>query len=219
MKNVMVYLNGKYVKKSDAKVSFLDHGLLYGDGVFETLRAYNKKIFRLDKHIKRLYGSAKNIYLKIPLKSIKINYIINKLINVNKLNNVYIRITVTRGYGEPGINPGLCKLPTVIVYAKEFQGCPDGIYSRGVDAATVSTRKNYPEAINPSVKSCNFLNNIIAGIEAKSKKAFEGIMLSKEGSVTEGCVSNIFISTGDTLITPPAQVGVLEGITRQAVQA
>ncbi len=217
MKNVIVYLNGRYLKKSDAKVSFLDHGLLYGDGVFETLRAYNKKIFRPDEHFKRLHNSAKKIYLKIPLNSIKLNYIIYKLIKLNNLRNAYIRVTVTRGPGEPGINPGLCKSPTQAVYVKEFKGYTDGIYSKGVDAVTVSTMKNHPEAINPSIKSCNFLNNIIAGIEAKSKNAFEGIMLSREGWVAEGCVSNIFISAGNTLLTPPPGVGALDGITRREV--
>lgn len=213
----MVYLNGEYVKKADARVSFLDHGLLYGDGVFETLRSYNKKVFRLNEHIKRLSESAKQIFLKIPLKKSKIEYIIYKLISNNELNDAYIRITVTRGAGEPGINPGLCKSPTVIVYVKEGRVYPDEMYSKGVEAAIVSVRKISPGALEPSIKSCNFLNSIVAGIEAKSKNAFEGIMLSREGWVAEGCVSNVFINVNDTLITPPLEVGVLGGITRKAV--
>jgi len=217
MKEQTVYLNGKYLKKSRAKVSFLDHGLLYGDGVFETLRVYEKKVFKTKAHINRLFTSADNIFLNIPLNFERIKYIIYKLISLNSIINGYVRITVTRGTGEPGLDLSLCKAPTVIVYAKELRKYPSEFYSKGVSAIIASTVKNHPLAINPSVKSCNFLNNIMAKAEAGGNRAFEAIMLSTEGHVTEGSFSNVFIVMNDMLLTPPLETGLLGGITRNVV--
>ena len=209
----VVYLNGKYVRKDRARVSFLDHGLLYGDGVFETIRSYDGRVFGLTEHYNRLRESAGNIFLKIPLKLNDLIIIINSLLRKNKLNNAYIRITVTRGEGEPGLSAGKCGKPTVIVYAKRINTLPGVIYKRGVDLVTVKTKKKSGR----SIKSCNFLDNIRAAREVETREAYEGIMFTTEGWVSEGTVSNIFFVKNGSLITPPLSAGALGGITRKAV--
>jgi branched-chain amino acid aminotransferase len=211
---LFVYINGKFVKKEEARLSFLDHGFLYGDGIFETLRAYNGRVFKLDEHIERLLGSAKAIHLTIPLDVSEIKEVIERAVEINALREAYIRMTVSRGTGEPGLDLGLCPVPTVVVYAKEMTGYPEEMYKRGVKVAIVGARRVSPRALDPRAKSCNFLNNIMARIEAESEGAVEGIMLSDDGYVTEGSTSNIFIVKDGILITPPTDIGVLPGITR-----
>lgn len=212
-----IYLDGKFVEKEEAKISIFDHGLLYGDGVFEGIRAYNRRVFRLNEHLVRLYDSAKAISLKIPVTKKEMEQVVLKTLRVNKLKDAYIRLVVTRGEGDLGLDPQKCPSPTIFCITDKIKLYPEEFYRHGLTIATASTRKNIPEAINPRIKSLNYLNNILAKIEANLQNAPEAIMLTKDGYVAECTGDNIFIVKDNQLITPPSYMGALEGITQKVV--
>lgn len=211
-----VFLNDKLVPEADASVSVYDHGFLYGDGVYETMRAYEGVIFKLDEHISRLGQSASFIELTVPGKRF-IADAVHQTLAANQLTHAYIRVTVSRGKGLIGLDPALCKHPTFIVMAKEFRGYPESHYLNGVSAILARTRRNLSAALNPQIKSLNFLNNILAMIEAKKLGASEAFMLNADGYIAEGTVSNIFFVSDDTLCSPSLDAGILNGITRETV--
>jgi branched-chain amino acid aminotransferase len=211
-----VFLNNNLVPEEDAYVSVFDHGFLYGDGVYETMRAYQGVVFKLDEHVARLGQSALFIQLTIPEKQF-IRNAVQQTLSANKLSDAYIRITVSRGKGPIGLDPALCKQVTFVIIAKEFKGYPETRYQEGVKAILAKTKKNLSEALNPQIKSLNFLNNILAMIEAKEQGADEAIMLNAHGSIAEGTVSNIFFVSDDNLCTPSLDAGILNGITRETV--
>lgn len=220
-----VYLNNKLVLASDAKVSVFDHGFLYGDGVFETMRVYDGVVFMLDEHLSRLYRSASMIGLNLPLNFDSIKVAIYETINANSLKDAYVRLTLSRGYGPVGLDPELCREPTFIVIAEEFREYPRTFYENGIKLAIAETRRNLKEAINPQIKSLNFLNNILAKMEARDRGAYEALMLNVSGHLTEGTISNVFFVSdagaygGHTplLCTPSTSCGILDGITRGIV--
>ncbi len=212
-----IYLNGKFVDSQEARVSVFDHGLLYGDGVFEGIRSYNRLVFKLGEHIDRLFESAHSIMLKIPLTKAELINIVKQSLRVNKLTNAYIRLVVTRGEGDLGLDPRKCGRPTVFVIADKIELYPKKLYEQGLELITVATQRNVPEALNPQIKSLNYLNNILAKIEAINAGYEEAIMLSPSGYVTECTGENLFIVKGKRLLTPPPYIGVLRGITRKTV--
>ncbi len=214
-----IYLNGEYVPKSEAKISIFDHGLLYGDGVFEGIRSYNGRVFKLDAHLKRLYNSARAITLKIPLTIKEMEKVVVDTVRKNNLRDGYIRLVVTRGVGDLGLAPWKCPKATVFVIADKITLYPEELYQNGLKIITVPTRRNVPEALNPNIKSLNYLNNILAKIEAKNGGAEEALMLDQNGFVAECTGDNIFIVRNGELLTPPAYVGTLDGITKQTVQS
>jgi branched-chain amino acid aminotransferase len=215
---MLIYLNGKLVEKEEAKVSVFDHGLLYGDGIFEGIRIYNGKIFRLDEHIERLFYSAKAIMLEVPLNFYDMKNATIQTVRANKLKNGYIRLIVTRGVGDLGLDPRKCKIPTLIIIANEISLYPESLYEQGLAIITVPTRRNLTESVNPAIKSLNYLNNIMAKIEANNAGVMEAVMLNQEGFVSECSGDNIFIVKDKTVYTPPASAGVLYGITREAIK-
>jgi branched-chain amino acid aminotransferase len=215
--SMLVYLNGKFVNKDDAKVSVFDHGYLYGDGIYETMRAYQGMLFLLDRHLVRLKHSADSISLKLPLPLDKIGDALNATVKANNLNDAYVRIQISRGPGEIGLDPALCPDPTMVIVAKAFKDYPAEHYERGVSVAIVNTRRNHPLALNPSIKGTNFLNNILAKIESIRAGAYEAIMLNWEGYVAEGTISNLFFAKSGVLYTPNLKTGILEGVTRGLV--
>lgn len=214
---MLIFFNGDFISKTDAKISIFDRGFLYGDGVFETLRAYNGHIFRCDDHIDRLFKSARAIYIQVPFTKDYFEEAIDRTLKENSLKDAYLRLTVTRGISEPGLDIEGCSTPSVIIIPGAFKGHPEELYKKGIQAAVVSTRRIPPSALNPEIKSLNFLNNIMAKVEAKRLNASEGIMLSTEGYVAEGTVSNIYIVKDGVIKTPPLSVGILNGITRSTV--
>jgi len=212
-----IYLNGKIVPENEAVVSVFDHGLLYGDGVFEGIRAYHDKVFRLDEHIDRLYRSAAAIALTIPMTKQEMSAAVVATCKANGISDGYIRLIVTRGVGSLGLNPYLCKQPQVIIIAGAIQLYPKELYETGMNVVTVGTVRNHVEAINPRIKSLNYLNNVLAKIEAINAGVLECIMLNPQGFVAEASGDNIFVVRGKTLVTPPVWCGALEGITREVV--
>lgn len=214
---MLVYLNGRFVAKEQARVSVFDHGFLYGDGIYETMRAYEGKFFLLKKHLSRLKHSADAISLKLPMRLDKIGDALNEALSINKLQEAYVRLHLSRGPGEIGLDPALCVAPTMVIVAKPFHDYPAAYYEQGVSVAIVTTRRNHPLALPPSVKGTNFLNNILAKIEAIHAGAYEGIMLNWEGYVAEGTISNIFMVRKGVLYTPHLDTGILEGVTRDLV--
>jgi len=212
-----IYLNGKMVPERDAKVSVFDHGLLYGDGVFEGIRAYNGRVFELDAHIGRLYDSAKAIALDIPITPAGMTKAVLRTCRENEINDGYIRLIVTRGVGTLGLNPYLCKKAQIIIIAANIQLYPPKLYKEGLKIITAGTTRNLPEAVNPRIKSLNYLNNILAKIEAINAGCMEALMLNAQGAVAEATGDNVFVVRGNTLATPPASEGALEGITRNVV--
>jgi branched-chain amino acid aminotransferase len=213
-KEYRVYIDGKYVAKSEAKISVFDHGLLYGDGVFEGIRAYNGRVFRLDEHLARLYESAKSIDLQIPLSPEALRAAILETLRRNELVDAYIRVVVTRGVGTLGLTPASCPTPTVIIITDYLKPLFEGV---NVKAVVASTRRNALTALNPMIKSLNYLNNILARIEAIKADVDEAIMLNQNGTVSEGTGDNVFIVREGEIITPPPTAGILLGITRNAV--
>lgn len=209
-----IYLNGDFVPEEEAKVSVFDHGLLYGDGIFEGIRFYNNRVFKLDEHLQRLYDSAKAIKLEISLKLEEIEEAILETIRRNDLHDGYIRVVVTRGSGDLGLDPDKCPESFVFIIAASITLYPEKYYAEGLEVVTVPTRRNVPEALNPRIKSLNYLNNILAKIEAKNANVIEAIMLTNDGYVVECTGDNIFFIKGDALVTPPTYIGALEGITR-----
>jgi len=214
---MMIYMNGKMVPERDAKVSVFDHGLLYGDGVFEGIRAYNGRVFMLREHVDRLYRSARAITLKIPMSKEAMVKAVVRTCRETRTRNGYVRLVVTRGAGTLGLNPFTCKRPQVIIIAGSIQLYPKELYDKGMSIITVATVRNVSEALNPNIKSLNYLNNILAKIEAINGGVPEAVMLNAQGFVAEATGDNIFIIKGNTLLTPPPYAGVLEGITRNVV--
>ena len=212
-----IYLDGNYVPSEEAKVSVFDHGLLYGDGVFEGIRVYGGRIFRLDQHLDRIFNSAKAIMLQIPLTREQLVEACCETCRQNKLKDGYIRLVVTRGVGYLGLNPFRCKNPTVFIIADRIELYPEEVYRKGLKLITASTQRTNPSAMSPSIKSLNYLNNILAKIEAVNAGTFEAIMLNAQGHVAECTGDNIFIIRSSKLETPPVSAGALIGITRQVV--
>jgi branched-chain amino acid aminotransferase len=212
-----VYVDGKFHEEGSAKVSVFDHGLLYGDGVFEGIRAYNGRVFKLREHIVRLYDSARCILLDIPLSPLAMTRAVIETCRKNRLRDGYIRLVVTRGVGTLGLDPHRCKRGTVIIIAGKIQVYPPALYERGMGIVTVPTARNLTNAINPAIKSLNYLNNILAKIEANIAGVEEAIMLNSEGFVAECTADNLFIVKGDRVLTPPLSAGALYGITRGTV--
>jgi branched-chain amino acid aminotransferase len=212
-----VYLNDRLVPRAEALVSVFDHGFLYGDGVYETMRAYDSVIFMLDEHLMRLRRSASMIGLAVPLDTEQIKDAVYDTMSANSLNNAYVRLTVSRGYGPIGLDPDLCKAPSFVVIAEEMKEYPKAYYERGISAIISGTKRNLRDAINPQIKSLNFLNNILAKIEAKKAGAYEAIMVNVAGHIAEGTISNVFFYRDDVLCTPSVECGILDGITRNIV--
>ncbi len=214
---MLIYLNGKLVKRQDARVSVFDHGLLYGDGVFEGIRTYGGLIFKCKEHVDRLYKSAHAITLKIPLTKQALQQAMVTTLKANEITDGYLRVVVTRGVGDLGLDPRNCPKPTVFIIADKIHLYPKEVYAKGLKIVTVATRRNIAEAINPRIKSLNYLNNILGKIEATNAGVPEAVMLDQNGFVTEGTGDNIFIVKDKALVTPPISVGILNGITRAAV--
>ncbi|MEE9315601.1 MAG: aminotransferase class IV, partial [bacterium] len=207
-----IYLNGKLVPREDARISVFDHGLLYGDGVFEGIRAYDGHVFRLSQHLDRLYDSARAITLKIPLTKKEMEEAVIQTLRANSLKNGYVRLVVTRGEGDLGLDPRNCGKPVVFIIADKIELYPEEWYKKGLELVIVATKRNIPEAIDPGIKSLNYLNNILAKIEASLQNMPEAVMLNREGYVAECTGDNIFIVEENVLITPPFYVGILAGI-------
>ena len=217
MSSVEIYISGQYYAKEDAKISVFDHGLLYGDGVFEGLRAYSGNIFRLEEHLKRLYESALAIMLTIPMAPTELGQAIKDTLLRNKISDGYVRVVITRGAGSLGIDPEKTANPQVIVIADHIQLYPKELYENGMEIVTASTIRNHPAALNPRIKSLNYLNNILAKLEGKRAGCLEALMLNHRGEVAECTADNIFVVRRGQLFTPPIDAGILEGITRNAV--
>ena len=212
-----IFLDGEFVKKEDAVVSVFDHGFLYGDGVFEGIRVYSGNVFRLDAHLRRLFESAQSIMLKIPHTQAEMTQFIVETIRKNQLESAYIRVVVSRGKGNLGLDPSSCSQPTVIIIAEELRMYPAEFYERGIKIASVPSRRNRPDVLSPQVKSLNYLNNILVKLEASQAGVEEALMLNDQGYVTEGSADNIFIVKNGIIYTPPVYLGALEGITRNAI--
>jgi branched-chain amino acid aminotransferase len=212
-----IYIDGKFYAEKDAKISVFDHGLLYGDGIFEGIRAYHGRVFKLAEHIERLFYSAKALLLTIPLSREQMLEAVVETCRKNKLRDGYIRLIVTRGAGSLGLNPYKCKNPSVIIIADKIQLYPEEFYQRGLVIITVPTARNLHSALNPAIKSLNYLNNILAKIEAINGGCEEAIMLNAQGFVAECTGDNIFVVKGRQLLTPPLSAGALYGITRGVV--
>lgn len=212
-----VYVNGKLVPPNEATVSVYDHGLLYGDGVFEGLRSYGGKVFRLEAHIRRLYESARAILLEIPLTREDMARAIQDTLAANELDDAYLRVVVTRGAGTLGLDPNRCSNPQVIIIVDTISLYPAELYERGLEVVTVSVIRNHPAALDPRVKSLNYLNNILAKIEGLKAGCIEALMLNQKGEIAECTGDNVFLVRSGVLLTPPSAAGILEGITRAAV--
>jgi len=214
--DMYIFLDGVIVPESQAVVSVYDHGFLYGDGVYETMRSYGGIVFMVRRHMDRLARSAALIRLKVPEAESLIEAV-DQTLEANKLSDAYIRITLSRGKGPIGLDPGLCGRHTLVVIAEPFREYPVGCYEKGVQFIIAKTRRNLADAIDPKIKSLNFLNNILAKIEAKERGAYEAVMLNAEGFLTEGTVCNIFFVSNGILCTPSVETGILDGITRELV--
>lgn len=212
-----IYLDGKFVDSADAKVSVFDHGLLYGDGVFEGIRLYGGNVFRLEEHLERLEYSAKAILLDMPLSRKELSWATCETCRQNNLTDAYIRLVITRGVGDLGLAPWLCPKPTVFVIASKISLYPKEHYDNGLAIVTVPTRRISPAALPPTIKSLNYLNNILGKIEAKQFGALEAIMLNDQGYVAECTADNVFIVHKGEIVTPAASAGALKGITRETV--
>jgi len=214
-----VWLNGKLVDREDAKISVFDHGLLYGDGVFEGIRSYSGRVFRLKEHIRRLFDSANGIRLAIPMTPEELAGAITGTLEANGLKDAYIRVVVTRGVGTLGLDPNRCQSPTVFIITDRIELYPPELYENGLEIITAATMRNHPNAVNPRLKSLNYLNNILAKIEAIDAGTLEAVMLNHQGFVAECTGDNLFIVRDGVLFTPPIAAGILEGITRDEIIA
>ncbi|MDG2206327.1 MAG: branched-chain-amino-acid transaminase [Pirellulales bacterium] len=212
-----VYINGTFYEQEDARISVFDHGLLYGDGVFEGLRSYGGKVFRLREHLDRLWESAKAIHLEIPISHQEMTDAVNESLQVNGIDDGYARLVVTRGVGTLGLDPAQTSDPQVIIIADRITLYPEEFYANGLKIVTVSTVRNHPAALSPRIKSLNYLNNILAKIEGKQAGCIEALMLNHKGEVAECTGDNIFLVRHGELLTPPREAGILDGVTRQAV--
>src|SRR5947209_13892911 len=216
-RELTIYLDGKFVPESEAKVSVFDHGLLYGDGIFEGIRFYNGRVFRLEEHLNRLWDSARSICLEIPMSRSEMTEALLETIRRNDLREGYIRQIVTRGVGNLGLNPTQCKRPSVIIIATTIALYPKEVCERGLTVVTCATRRTNAAALNPAVKSLNYLNNVMARIEANLAGADEALMLNDAGNVAECTADNVFIIKNGQIFTPPITAGALRGITRSIV--
>ncbi|RSK28060.1 branched-chain-amino-acid transaminase [Bacillus sp. HMF5848] len=212
-----VYVNDSFVRKEDAKISVYDHGFLYGDGVFEGIRVYSGNVYKMQDHIERLYHSAKAILLTIPFSKDEMTELIIEAVRRNNYEDAYIRVVVSRGVGDLGLDPYNCKKAQVIIIVEQLAIFPKHLYETGIDIVTVATRRNRPDVLSPKIKSLNYLNNVLVKIEAHLANVNEALMLNDQGYVAEGSADNVFIVKGEQLITPPTYVGALEGITRNAI--
>lgn len=216
-----IFLNDRFVRKEDALISVFDHGFLYGDGIYETLRSYGPHIFLLREHLRRLYRSADLIGLTIPLEEGAWLPILSEAMQRNHVGqagrDAYLRITVSRGPGDIGLDPALCQAPTIVVLAKPLTRPADHLYQTGVDLVTATIRRNHPSALSPQIKSLNFLNNILAKRDAIAAKAFDAIMLNPAGELAECTTSNLFLVRQGRLLTPSIDCGILDGLTRNLV--
>ncbi|AKG04753.1 MULTISPECIES: branched-chain-amino-acid transaminase [Salimicrobium] len=217
MSSQWIFLSGEFVTKQEASISVYDHGFLYGDGVFEGIRAYEGNIFKLDEHLNRLYDSAKSVMLEIPYSKEELEEIIAETIRKNELESAYIRVVVSRGIGDLGLNPVSCSKPRLVVIAEALSLFSKELYERGVRLASVASRRNRPDVLPPQVKSLNYLNNILVKMEANQAGVDEALMLNDQGYVTEGSADNVFIVKNGKIYTPPVYLGALEGITRNAI--
>jgi len=215
--SLQIYINGEFFSKEDAKVSVYDHGLLYGDGVFEGLRTYGGKVFRLDAHLERLYESARAICLEIPISVEQLTEDVNATVAKNNISDGYIRLVVTRGAGSLGLDPNLCSNPQVIIIADSITLYPAEYYENGLQIVSASTIRNHPAALSPRIKSLNYLNNILAKIEGLRAGCIEALMMNHKGEVAECTGDNIFLVRKGELFTPPLDAGILDGITRETV--
>ena len=216
-RELTIYLDGKFVPESEAKVSVFDHGLLYGDGIFEGIRFYNGRVFRLEEHHDRLWDSARSICLDIPISRAEMTEALLETVRRNDLREGYIRQIVTRGVGNLGLNPAQCKQPSVIIIATTIALYPKEVCDRGLTVVTCPTRRTAAAALNPAVKSLNYLNNVMARIEANLAGADEALMLNEAGNVAECTADNVFIIKRGQIFTPPIAAGALRGITRSVV--
>src|SRR5262245_33624325 len=212
-----IWINGKLYDKNDARISVYDHGLLYGDGVFEGIRVYSGKVFRLKEHLDRLFESARHVWLEIPLTREQLSEAVLLTVRENNKHDGYIRLVVTRGAGTLGLDPRKCADPQIIVIVDDITMYPPELYENGLEVITASTIRNHPNALNPRIKSLNYLNNILAKIEAIRANCLEAIMLNHKGEVAECTGDNLFIMKRGTLKTPPSDAGILEGVTRNVV--
>lgn len=212
-----VYVDGEFFAEKDARISVFDHGLLYGDGIFEGIRFYNGRVFRLEEHLERLWDSARSICLEIPLTMRRMTDAVLDTIRRNDLREGYVRLLVTRGVGNLGLNPAQCKKPSVIIIAATIALYPEEVYRNGLTVVTCATRRTSPGALNPAVKSLNYLNNVMARIEASLAGADEGLMLNDQGNVAECTADNVFLVKHGEIFTPPISAGALRGITRATV--
>lgn len=212
-----VYIDGKLYAKEDAKISVYDHGLLYGDGVFEGIRSYGGRVFRLQQHLDRLWDSAKAIWLTIPISKEEMAKAVEDTLRVNGIQDGYIRLVVTRGAGTLGLDPNRCSHPQVIIITDHIALYPDELYRKGLEIVTVSTVRNHPAALSPRIKSLNYLNNILAKIEGLQAGCIEALMLNHKGEVAECTGDNFFVVRKGKLLTPPCEASILEGVTRDAV--
>lgn len=212
-----VFIDGRLYEKADAKISVYDHGLLYGDGVFEGLRSYHGKVFRLKEHLDRLWDSAKAIWLEIPMTREAMAKAIQETLDTNGIKDGYIRLVVTRGAGTLGLDPNRTSQPQVIIITDHITLYPEELYRKGLEIVTVSVMRNHPAALSPRIKSLNYLNNILAKIEGLQAGCVEALMLNVKGEIAECTGDNVFLVRGGVLLTPSVEAGILEGITRQAV--
>jgi len=215
--SVKIYINGTLYDKEDAKISVYDHGLLYGDGVFEGMRVYGGKVFRMPEHLERLWNSAKAIWLEIPLTPDALGQAVDETVKANGIEDGYVRLVVTRGAGTLGLDPNRCSDPQVIIIADYIALYPREYYEQGLHIVTVSTIRNHPAALSPRIKSLNYLNNILAKIEGLQAGCVEALMLNQKGEVAECTGDNIFLVRKGELLTPSVEAGILEGITRAVV--
>src|SRR5262245_29398516 len=216
-KSPKIYIDGEFFDEADAKISVYDHGLLYGDGIFEGIRFYNGRVFRMEEHMDRLWESARSICLEIPISRQEMDEALLETIRQNDLRDGYVRLIVTRGVGNLGLNPAHCKQPSIIIIASTIALYSEEVYKRGLTVVTVPTRRMGPAALNPAIKSLNYLNNVLARIEADLADADEGLMLNDAGNIAECTADNVFIVKRGQIMTPPITAGALRGITRSVV--
>lgn len=214
---MQVYIDGKWYPKEEAKVSVFDHGFLYGDGVFEGIRAYNGRVWKLTEHLDRLYASAKAIWLQMPISWAEMEEVVLESLRRNNLKDAYIRLVISRGYGDLGLDPRKCEKPTVVCIADKISLYPEAVYTEGMKVISVATRRNPVDTLSPQIKTLNYMTGIMAKISAITLGYPEVIMLNQNGYVTEGTGDNIFMVKNGKIITPPAYLGILPGITRNSV--
>ncbi len=215
--SMKIYITGKLLDKEDAKISVFDHGLLYGDGVFEGMRSYGGTVFRLQEHLDRLWSSAKAIRLEIPTSRQEMSRAVNETLEINRIDDGYVRLVITRGAGTLGIDPNRTSNPQVIIIADHIELYPEEFYENGLEIVTASTIRNHPAALSPRIKSLNYLNNVLAKLEGHQAGCIEALMLNHKGEVAECTGDNIFIVSRGRLLTPSIDAGILEGITRGVV--